>query len=206
MNILNEVMSAGGGAIVKQLGKQFGLNQGMTEMAIKGLLPAITRGISKQNDAGGLGSIFEKLGQNNINSYVDSPDVFGSPQAKANGDMILGDIFGSKDISRTVAKTASESGGLDYSMMKKMLPMVAGIAFAVLNKKNQSSGGGLLGSVVQGALGGSRGGGGLLGSLLSGVLGGGRRRQQQTGLSSFLDFDGDGSIADDVWNVARKLL
>ncbi len=204
MNILNEILSAGGGALVQQLGKQFGLNQGMTETAIKGLLPAITRGISKQNDTGGLGNIFEKLGQSNINSYVDSPDIFGQPQAKSNGDAILGDIFGSKDISRSVAKTAAESGGLDYSMMKKMLPMVAGIAFAVLNKKNQSSGGGLLGSVVKGAMMG-RSGGGILGSIVSSMLGGGRRRQQ-TGLSSFLDFDGDGSIADDVWNVARKLL
>lgn len=203
MNILNEVLSAGGGTLVKELGKQFSLDSTAAQAAIKGLLPAIAKGMQKKSQTGNLDDIFSKLGQQNIDNYVDQPTIFGDNTAKQNGDVILGDIFGHKDISRSVAKQAAESGGLDYGMMKKMLPIIAGIAFAVLSKKNQSSGGGLLGTVVKGAMGG-RASGGLLASLLPMLLGRGRQ-QQSSGLESFLDFDGDGSIADDVWNLARKL-
>lgn len=204
MNILNEVLNAGGGTLVKELGKQFGLDSSAAQAAVKGLLPAIAKGMQKKSQTSNLGDIFSKLGQKNIENYVDEPNIFNNNAAKENGNVILGDIFGNKDVSRSVAKQAAESGNLDYGMMKKMLPIIAGIAFAVLSKKNQSSGGGLLGSVVKGAMGG-RAGGGVLASLLPMLLGGGRRQQQSSGLESFLDFDGDGSIADDVWNLARKL-
>jgi len=205
MNILNEVLNAGGGSLVKELGKQFGLDSEAAQAAVKGLLPAIAKGMQKKSQSGNLGDIFSKLGQQNVDNYVDQPNIFGDSTAKENGDVILGDIFGNKDISRSVAKQAAESNNLDYGMMKKMLPIIAGIAFAVLSKKNQSSGGGLLGTVVKGAMGG-RASGGLLASLLPMLLGRGRRQQQNSGgLESFLDFDGDGSIADDVWNLARKL-
>jgi hypothetical protein len=77
-----------------------------------------------------------------------------------------------------------------------------------LNNKSEASGGGL-GDLLGGLAGAtqatqSRGG---LGGLLSGLLGGGKRQkaQQPNALESLLDFDGDGNIADDVLDMAKKL-
>ncbi|MGH1538882.1 MAG: DUF937 domain-containing protein [Arenicella sp.] len=204
MNILNEILQAGNGQIVKQLGRQFGLNSSTAEQAIKNLLPAIAKGMQKQSQTGDLNSIFSKLGQQEVETYIDQPDVFSQPKAQTNGNAILADIFGNKDVSRAVAKQAAQSSKIDYGVLKKMLPIIAGVAFAVLSKKNSASGGGLLGSVAKGAMAGKLGSG-LLSSLLSRFTGSKQANKAQNGLESFLDFDGDGSIADDVWNLARKL-
>ncbi|MBK7469630.1 MAG: hypothetical protein IPI73_02305 [Betaproteobacteria bacterium] len=41
------------------------------------------------------------------------------------GNDVLGQIFGSKDVSRAVAQNAAAQSGLDSSLLKKMLPMLA---------------------------------------------------------------------------------
>jgi len=88
-----------------------------------------------------------------------------SPQpTNANrGNDVLGQIFGSRDVSRAVAQNASGSSGLDPALLKKMLPILAMLAAGYMAK--QHSGGGVAASVQ------SAGGG--LGGLLGGLFGGG---------------------------------
>ena len=72
------------------------------------------------------------------------------------GNQILGHIFGSKDKSREVASQASQQSGVDSSVLKKLLPIVAGaVAMHYMSKRGRSGGGGA--------------GGGLLGSILGGL-------------------------------------
>ena len=73
---------------------------------------------------------------------------------------MLGQIFGSRDVSRTVAQNASAQAGLDPGVLKKMLPMLAMLVTGYLATERGA------GSAAAAASGGGLGGmlGGLLGS------------------------------------------
>jgi hypothetical protein len=208
MNLLQEILKAQGGNVVGQLASQFGLDPQDAAKALSNLIPAIAGGVKKAaSSQSSLESLLGKVEANrDLRGAMENPSILGQPQATNDGNEILADIFGSKDVSRTVAGQTAKSTGIDLGILKKMLPLVAGLVMSSLNKRGQSSNGGLgglLGSLA-GAAQPKRSGG--LAGLLSGLLGGGRKQQSQSsGLESLLDFDGDGDIADDVLNLAKKL-
>jgi hypothetical protein len=85
--------------------------------------------------------------------------ILGSLVSGGVGNEILGHIFGSKDVSRDVAGQASQQTGIDTSVLKKLLPIVAG-AVAMHYITHRNSGGA-----------GTETGGGILGSILGGLGG-----------------------------------
>ena len=151
------------------LASQFGISPEQANSAVGALLPAIMGGIQKNEDAGGLG----QLGQ--IVSGMGAPE-----QDVDSGNNILGQIFGSKDVSRQVASHASAQTGISDTILKAMLPVIAGlVAQQVAKKMGGGMMGGLAGAVIGSMMGGSAAnaatptGGGGLGDLLGGLLGGG---------------------------------
>jgi hypothetical protein len=105
------------------------------------------------------------------------------------GNEVLGQIFGSRDVSRTVAQGASVRSGLDPGLLKKMLPMLAMMITGYMASQQGSSGTGPTAST--GGLGGLLGGGSTGGSPGAG------------GLASMLDMDGNGNPLDDILRMAR---
>jgi hypothetical protein len=80
------------------------------------------------------------------------------------GNQILGHIFGSKDTSRDVATQASQESGFDRSVLKKLLPIVAGpVAIYYMRHRHQGNATTDAGSSSGGA---GAPDGGILGSLL----------------------------------------
>jgi len=70
------------------------------------------------------------------------------PTNTSRGDDVLGQIFGSPDVSRTVARNAATQTGLDPSLLKKMLPMLAMLVAGYMAKQHSApaappTGGGL---------------------------------------------------------------
>lgn len=104
--------------------------------------------------------------------------MFGQTYTVKDGNNILGHLFGGKDLNRNLATYASANIGADTEILKKMLPMVASVAMGALSQK--AAGSGMLDAQTQAEPSG---------------LG---------GLASFLDLDGDGSIADDLLGIASK--
>ena len=180
MSLLKAVLEANDGGAVKALAQNFGLSNAQTGAAVAKLLPALTAGM-KNNVAkeGGLESLLGALGKGKHEQYVDQPTKLSESSAITDGNKILGHLLGSKATSRQVASEAAASTGIDSSILKKMLPMIAGLAMGSLSK--QSSGG-----------------------ELAGMLGGGTAKAGGL-LSGFLDADGDGSVADDILGMAKKL-
>jgi len=211
MNILQEILKSQGGNLVGQLANQFGVNASDAEKALSNLIPAIAGGVKKTaRTQSGLDGLLSTLDRNrDLDGAIDQPDILGRPESTQAGNEILGNIFGSKDISRTVADQTAKSTGLDFGMLKKMLPVIAGLVMASLNKQGQASGGGLgglLGSLVGGGQQQRRSSG--LGGLFSSLLGRSNNRQAQStsgGLGPLLDFDGDGSVSDDMLKLIVKL-
>ena len=127
------------------------------------------RGLQKQTESsGGLAALQGALASGNHQRYVDQPELMQSSATRDDGNRILGHIFGSKDVSRNVAAQAAADTGLDAGLIKKALPLVAGLAMGAISKKTS---GGAAEQDSGGALGGLLGGSGRSSGGVDDLLG-----------------------------------
>ena len=71
----------------------------------------------------------------NHERYVDDPSALSAPDTIEDGNGILGHIFGSKDRSREVASQVAGRTGIGASILKQMLPVLAGLLMGHLAKR-----------------------------------------------------------------------
>ena len=188
MQITDILAQAGG---LKSMARELGVSEAQAESGAAALIPAILGGFKRQTQARsngleGLGGLLGQLGGGGLFDQVLSPE----PTNTSLGNDVLAQIFGSRDVSRTVADSAAAKSGLDPALLKKMLPMLAMLVAGYMAKQGGGaaapSGGGL---------------GGLLGGLLGGS-GGGQRGDG--GLAAMLDLNGDGNMLDDILRMAGR--
>jgi hypothetical protein len=111
------------------LGREFGLTPTQTEAAVTALLPAISTGL-KQSTAtlDGLGNLFSVMGQQrDLQDMYDDPETAFGPEGISAGRDALSVIFGSPDVSRAVIDQAQNFSGVSSDILKKMLPVLAGV-------------------------------------------------------------------------------
>ncbi len=210
MSILNQ---AGGiGAIARELG----VDEGTAQAGAAALLPAILGGFKGQAQANpnGLEGLVGMLGGMGGGGLLESV-LAPAPSNVDAGNNVLGQIFGSKDVSRTVADHAAGQTGLSSDLLKKMLPLIA-MAVAGYMAQKGGAGGGMLGGLLGAAMGGggqSGGMGGMLGNVLGGMMGGGGQPAPAPaqggalgGLGSLIDMNGDGNPLDDIMGMAGKMM
>ncbi|WP_427968032.1 DUF937 domain-containing protein [Altererythrobacter sp.] len=158
--MLNETGAIG------SIAQELGVDEGVARTAAGALLPAIVAGMGRSATAGsggdplgGLGGLAGAIlggGGGGLLESVLAP----KPTPSQQGNDILGNIFGSKDVSRSVAGEVAAVTGLDETMLKKMLPLLAmAVAGYLAQKGSGSSGagasgqpnlGGILGSIIGG--------------------------------------------------------
>ena len=183
MNLMDMILDAQNGAVVRQIADNLQLDEGQARSAMGALIPAISRGIGNNaSSSQGLDDLIGALGRGNHHQYLDDPASLGQQAAVVDGNGILGHIFGSKEVSRQVASRAAENTGIDSGILKKMLPMLAGAAMGAMSKNGFGSG-----ATANRLSGGQEGGIGAL-------------------LASFLDADKDGSAVDDILGMASRFL
>lgn len=217
MNLIEMLVNAQGGNAVQNMSRQFGLDESQTRSAIEQLAPVIAAGVRRNAQGGqGMADLLNALQRGSHNRYVDDDGDGGLDNMTADGNGILGHIFGSKDVSRAVASHAADTSGLSSGILKQLLPIIASMVMGSMSKKTQAPGlqdiiGDVLGGALGGGLGGGGQGGGGLGDILGSVLGGddspdGHRPQtQQRREPSLQDVFGDllddrsgGNAADDL--------
>ena len=198
MNLTDILAQAGG---IESMAKELGIPPATAKQGADALLPAILGGFKKQAQGGGgvdgLGGLLGQLGGGGL---LDS--VLGSqPTPVSPGNDVLGQIFGSKDVSRTVAGQAAAQTGIDSGLLKQMLPMLAMMVAGYMAKQGG-----------QGSAGSASGGlGGMLGNVLGGAMGGGAAPSAGGfggglgGLGKMLDMDGDGNPLDDIMGMVNKM-
>jgi Bacterial protein of unknown function (DUF937) len=101
---------------------------------VMALLPAISTGL-KQSSATpeGLGNLFGMMGhQRDLQAMHGDPKIAFTQDGRAAGNDVLSMIFGSPDVSRAVADQAQQFSGVGSSILKKMLPVLAGIVISGL--------------------------------------------------------------------------
>jgi hypothetical protein len=200
MQIMDILSQMGG---LHSMARELGVSDAQAAKGAAALLPAILGGFKKQAQSQpggleGLGGLLGQLGGGGLLDEVLAPQ----PTNVSHGNDVLGQIFGSKDVSRTVAQNAASQSGLDSALLKKMLPMLAMLVAGYMAKQ----GGGAAAAQPSPA-------GGGLGGLLGSLLGGGTSRTESPksnggakGLASMLDLNGDGNPLDDILRMAGKAM
>jgi hypothetical protein len=172
---LSDILSNTGG--LQSIARELGIDEADAAKGAAALAPAVLGGFRKQAESHpqgleGLGGLLSQLGGGGLLDSVLSP----TPTDTAPGNNVLGQIFGSKDVSREVAQNAASQSGQDPSVLKKMLPMLAMLVAGYLAKQRAGSpklspdGGAGLGGLIGGMLGG-QGSGESTGGGLGGLLG-----------------------------------
>jgi hypothetical protein len=207
MNLFEIMQAAQGGRAVDNLSNQFGLSPNQTQSALEALLPAFSMGLQRQTQAPDMFSQLAGMmtgGQTHQQAFEDANGDGIPDHLQQEGNAVLGQLFGSKDVSRAVAQQASAMSGVSDSILKAMLPVVASMLVGGLTKSASSQGlGGILGQLAQGMMTGGQpsnpmannpmannplggllgsmmgggqqaGGGGLMGAVLGGLMGGQR--------------------------------
>jgi hypothetical protein len=194
---ITDILAQLGG--LQSMARELGVSDSQAKSGAEALVPAILGGFKKQAQSqpaglGALGGLLGQLGGSGLLDDVLSPQ----PTHVDRGNDVLGQIFGSKDVSRAVAQNAASQSGLDSSLLKKMLPMLAMLVAGYMAKQpsaaasaQPSSAGGGLSAVLGGLLGGSKaaGSGGAM-----------------SGLASMLDMDGNGNPLDDILRMTGKTM
>ena len=189
---ITDILAQMGG--LQAMSRELGISEQEAATGAAALAPAVLGGFKKQAQAQpsgleGLGGLLGQLGGGSLLTEVLSPQ----PTNLNHGNEVLGQIFGSKDVSRTVAQNAASQTGLSPDILKKMLPMLAMMVAGFMAKggagQQSGAGGGL---------------GGLIGGMLGGQSTGASASGASSGMASMLDLNGDGNPLDDILRMAGK--
>jgi hypothetical protein len=188
MNILESLLGQDAAGVAQQVGRQFGLDESQASSALTALLPALVAGFHQRAaNPSGLEALEAALRGGQHRSYLDDLQSLGRPDAVNAGNDILGQIFGSKDVSREVARRASTQSGVGADLLKRMLPVVAALAMGALARRRFGQPSAQAGMVP--APGTSAAGGGLLGML-----------------APMLDANRNGTMVDDIVGMIGKAM
>ena len=179
MNILDAILNHQDGAAVHQLAQQFGLDDAQATSALSALIPQLAAGVQTNiQQPGGLDSLLGALTGGSHDQVMNDPSMLAQSSSVDVGNGILGQILGSRDVSRQVASNAASQTGLSADLMKQMLPLVATLVMGALSRRASAAG---ASASVQSS--------GLMGSL-----------------ESVLDQNRDGSMVDDVVGMMGRFL
>lgn len=179
MNMLDLLRSAQGGNGIENLARQFGLGRDQTESVLKSVLPAVSTGFKQRSrDQDGLAGILRGIQGTDYEDIFDDGSALQRGDVTTRGNDILGQIFGSKEVSRSVAQKTQQSSGVGADLVKKMLPVITSMIMGGMQKKasREPSVNGAVGDLLNGLLGGNSSprpasGGGGLDQILGQILG-----------------------------------
>lgn len=137
MSLVDLITQTAGSQALDQIAARVGISPEQARSAAAALAPALAGGISKTAQSGGLSGLGAASGAGD--------DLF------AQGNAVLGQIFGSKDVSRAVAADAATKTGIGVDQLKMLLPLLASLAAGSVASKAGSGGGleGLFGLLDQ---------------------------------------------------------
>lgn len=176
---LSEVLQQSG--VIDSMARELNIDEQTARMGAGALLPAIVAGMGRQTTnapgATGLGGLGDILGGalgggsggaaagGGLGGVLLDAVLKKEPTPTSPGNDILGQIFGSKDVSRGVAEEVAGSTGISSAILKKMLPI---LAMAVVGHLMKQQGGAAAGGAGNNPLGGALGG--ILGQVVTGMM------------------------------------
>ncbi len=137
-DLLNQ---AHGGRAVDILARQFELSRQQVQLALEALLPAFSQGLKRNaSDPFGIAAFMGAVAAGQQAKYFEDVGRAFTPEGMAEGNSILGHLFGSKDVSRAVAAQAAQMTGIAQDTLKRMLPIVADMIMGGFAKQARGEG------------------------------------------------------------------
>lgn len=184
MDILQTVLGAQNGDVVKQLSQALGIDETHLKSAIQSLLPALVAGLQQRMaDPQGLESLLRALSNAPAEPNLKTTNTTSRQTVVKEGNTLLGEILGNKDVSRAVAGRAASRTGIDTGILKILLPLLAVFLVSTLTKQ-------------------------LLRSGFSGQTrdSGASNDSLKSTLTTLLDFNKNGTIADEMMQFVTVLM
>ena len=130
------MLQAQNGGALDVMARQFGLAQKQMNEAISALMPAFSEGLKRSAanpyDFGGL---LKALYSGDYVKYFEDITRAFTPSGLEQGNDLLGQFFGSKEVSRAIAAQAAQMTGIGQEIYKQMLPVVANTLMGGLFKQ-----------------------------------------------------------------------
>lgn len=124
--LFDMMMQAQNGAAMDAMAKQFNLAQEQATKAMAALMPAFSSGLkrSTSNPYDFMG-LMQSVASGNYAKYFEDMGKAFTPEGIADGNAILAQLFGSKEVSKAVAAQAAQMTGIAQETYKRMLPVIA---------------------------------------------------------------------------------
>ncbi|MGF9562765.1 DUF937 domain-containing protein [Neorhizobium sp. JUb45] len=130
------MLKAQNGAVTEALAKQFGLAQEQAAEAIAALVPAFSSGLKRTTaNPYDVGPLMAAMFSGAYGKYFEDVGKAFTDQGKADGNIVLERLFGSKDVSRAIAAQAEQFTGIGQDVFKRMMPAMAGAMMGGLFKQ-----------------------------------------------------------------------
>lgn len=141
--LFDMMMQAQNGNAMDVMAKQFGLAQEQMAKATAALMPAFSTAF-KRNTANpyDFSAFLTAMSSGNYAQYFEDMSKAFTPQGMADGNGILDQLFGSKDMSRAIAAQAAQMTGIGQEIYKQMLPVMASAIMGGLFKQASGQMGG----------------------------------------------------------------
>ena len=136
-NLYEVLADAQNGEAMTELGREFGLSPQQTQRAVASLLPAISMGLKRTTATPeGLGDLLAVDGSSAraFTRCMTTHKLAFSREGRAAGNAALSRMFVSPDASRAIADQAQQLSGISSTILKKLLPVLAGIIISSLMK------------------------------------------------------------------------
>lgn len=126
MTLFETLTRAQSGEAMQMMARRFDLSARQTEQAIEALMPAFSAGLKRNTaDPAGVAGFMQALSTGRHARYFEDMQTAFQPPGIAEGNAILGHLFGSKAVSRAVAAQAEQATGVGRQVLERMLPVIA---------------------------------------------------------------------------------
>lgn len=130
------MLRAQNGTAMEAVARQFNLAQEQAAQAVAALMPAFSSGF-KRNTANpyDMTALLGAMAAGNYAKYFEDMTAAFTPQGVADGNTVLEQLFGSKEVSRAIAAQAAQFTGISQDIFKKMMPAMADTIMGGLSKQ-----------------------------------------------------------------------
>ncbi|MDH4441569.1 MAG: DUF937 domain-containing protein [Rhizobium sp.] len=124
--LFDMMLQAQNGNAMDAMARQFGLAQEQAAKAMAALTPAFASGFKRNtSNPYDFSTLLSAMGSGNYAKYFEDMNSAFTPQGIADGNQVLQQLFGSKEVSRAIAAQAAQLTGIGQDILKQMMPVMA---------------------------------------------------------------------------------
>lgn len=124
--LFDMMMQAQNGMAMDAMAKQYGLAQEQAAKAVAALMPAFASGFKRNTtNPYDFSALVQAMTSGNYAKYFEDMSSAFTPQGISDGNQVLQQLFGSKEVSRAIAAQAAQLTGVGQDILKQMMPVMA---------------------------------------------------------------------------------